>query len=173
MPCMHAFSFFLFFAENFRALCTGTLACVHAWDTVCVQRIRRHYIYIYIIHTRTHVRIRTYARAGEKGIAKSGKPLWYKGSTFHRIIPGFMIQGGDFTNGNGTGGESIYGSTIFSDENFKHTHAKAGTLASYDDPSDDQWEACMHALMRGRRRLNCLSAISADGLLCCRYAVHG
>ncbi|AQK67019.1 Peptidyl-prolyl cis-trans isomerase CYP19-4 precursor [Zea mays] len=66
---------------------------------------------------------------GEKGIAKSGKPLWYKGSTFHRIIPGFMIQGGDFTNGNGTGGESIYGSTIFSDENFKHTHAKAGTLS--------------------------------------------
>lgn len=66
---------------------------------------------------------------GEKGMAKSGKPLWYKGSTFHRIIPGFMIQGGDFTNGNGTGGESIYGSTIFSDENFKHTHAKAGTLS--------------------------------------------
>ena len=44
-----------------------------------------------------------YIYAGEKGMAKSGKPLCYKGSTFHRIIPGFMIQGGDFTNGNGTG----------------------------------------------------------------------
>jgi cyclophilin family peptidyl-prolyl cis-trans isomerase len=42
---------------------------------------------------------------GEKGVGSSGKPLHFKNSIFHRIIPGFMAQGGDFTRGNGTGGE--------------------------------------------------------------------
>ncbi|KAL8050398.1 hypothetical protein ABFX02_06G079900 [Erythranthe guttata] len=65
---------------------------------------------------------------GEKGIGSSGKPLHYKGSKFHRIIPDFMCQGGDFTRGNGTGGESIYGEK-FADENFTKKHVKPGLLS--------------------------------------------
>jgi peptidylprolyl isomerase len=66
---------------------------------------------------------------GEKGVGRSGaQALHFKGSGFHRVIPGFMAQGGDFTRHNGTGGESIYG-VAFQDENFTLKHGGAGTLS--------------------------------------------
>jgi peptidylprolyl isomerase len=65
----------------------------------------------------------------DKGLGKSSKKdLCYKGSPFHRIIPGFMNQGGDFTNRNGSGGESIYGGS-FQDENFIAKHVGPGILS--------------------------------------------
>merc|ERR1712216_25607 len=65
---------------------------------------------------------------GEKLSESSGKPLHYKGSIFHRIVRGLLVQGGDFTYADGTGGESIYGRR-FQDENFLDRHTRRGLLS--------------------------------------------
>jgi len=78
-------------AENFRALCTGIDFATTLYGRYC--------FFFFLI---------LFLLVGEKGVGRKGKPLHFKGSSFHRIIPNFMIQGGDFTDGTGVGGERYF-----------------------------------------------------------------
>lgn len=72
--------------------------------------------------------VKNFKSLAEGNEERDGQTLTYKGSKFHRVIRDFMIQGGDFTRGDGTGGRSIYGEK-FADENFKLKHYGAGWLS--------------------------------------------
>merc|ERR1719189_2659448 len=85
---------------------------------------------------------------GEKGQGKSGKPLHYKGAPFHRVIPGFMCQGGDFVRGNGTGRESTYENGWFSDENFELLHDGPGVVGMAN--SGPNMNACQFYICTGK-----------------------
>ncbi len=72
----------------------------------------------------------------DKGKAPiTGKDMCYKGSTIHRVIPNFIVQGGDYTHGDGTGGESIFPGNVFEDESFAVKHNRKYLLnMAHDGP---------------------------------------
>ena len=99
--------------ENFRSLCTGNS--------------RNLYLIKFFLHNSLLLTIIN--KLGEKGIGQNThRKLYYKGTSIHRVIKNFIIQGGDFSEGNGTGGESIYGG-CFADEYLDGKHDKPYLLS--------------------------------------------
>eukprot|EP00931_Biecheleriopsis_adriatica_P031533 TRINITY_DN18482_c0_g1_i2.p1 TRINITY_DN18482_c0_g1~~TRINITY_DN18482_c0_g1_i2.p1 ORF type:complete len:347 (-),score=84.08 TRINITY_DN18482_c0_g1_i2:51-1040(-) len=91
---------------------------------------------VFVLYTdsvpKTAENFRQLCTGEHSGKTARGKPFHYKGSVLHRMVPGLMIQGGDFENANGTGGESIYGRR-FEDENFRDKVTRRGLLCMAND----------------------------------------
>ncbi len=128
-------SFFVCIFSAFSSLLNAQAPAAKANETVQPKKLPRVYFDItadgqklgrIVMELRSDVAPKTAENfralcTGEKGVG-------YRGTPFHRVIPGFMCQGGDFTNGNGTGGFSIYGEK-FADENFVLKHTGPGILS--------------------------------------------
>jgi peptidylprolyl isomerase len=112
---------------NFRALCTGEKVRLHTlWHALRALRIPSPRCVVRLFGS--NPKRTTAALVRCQGRGQCGRMLHYKGSIFHRIIPNFMCQAGDFQSFDGTGGESIYGPS-FQDENFTLKHNEPGLLS--------------------------------------------